>query len=236
MKYLGHILGRGVIRPQKDKVQAVQECQRPKTQKDVRSFLGLVGWYRRFVPDFARRAAPLTDLTRKSGFAKIQWGEEQERAFLDLKGALCKDPVLQSPDFEQHFTVQTDASGVGLGAVLLQGEGDNMKPVAYVSRKLFPRETRYASVELECLAVKWALDTLKYYLLGRDFTLETDHRALRWLGSMKDSNARITRWFLALQPFRFTVQYRAGRQNTEADFLSRHPVGETPEVVGNVRR
>jgi hypothetical protein len=236
VKYLGHILGRGVIRPQKDKVQAVQECQRPKTQKDVRSFLGLVGWYRRFVPDFARRAAPLTDLTRKSGFAKIQWGEEQERAFLDLKGALCKDPVLQSPDFEQHFTVQTDASGVGLGAVLLQGEGDNMKPVAYVSRKLFPRETRYAAVELECLAVKWALDTLKYYLLGRDFTLETDHRALRWLGSMKDSNARITRWFLALQPFRFTVQYRAGRQNTVADFLSRHPVGETPEVVGNVRR
>ena len=111
-----------------------------------------------------------------------------------------------------------------------------MKPVAHVSRKLCPRETRYAAVELECLAVKWALDTLKYYLLGRDFTLETDHRSLQWLGRMKDSNARITRWFLTLQPYRFTVQYRAGKQNTVADFLSRHPVGETPEVVGNVRR
>ena len=86
----------------KDKVQAVQECQRPKTLKDVRSFLGLMGWYHRIVADFARRAAPVTDLTRKSGFAEIQWRKEKERAFLDLKGALCKDPVLQSPDFEQH--------------------------------------------------------------------------------------------------------------------------------------
>lgn len=155
---------------------------------------------------------------------------------MDLKETLCKNPVLQSPDFEKHFTVQTDASGVGLGAVLLQGEGVDKKPVAYISRKLFPRETRYAAIELECLAVKWALDTLKYYLLGRDFTLETDHRALQWLGRMKDSNARVTRWFLALQPYRFTVQYRAGKQNTVADFLSRHPVVETPKGEGNVRK
>ena len=104
-----------------------------------------------------------------------------------------------------------------------------------VYRRRF-RETRYAAVELECLAVKWALDTFKYYLLGRDFSVETDHRALQWLGRMKDSNARVTRWFLALQPYRFTVQYRAGTQNTVADFLSRHPVGETPEGEGNVRR
>lgn len=236
VKYLGHVLGRGVIRPQKDKVEAVQDCPRPQTKKDVRSFLGLVGWYRRFVPDFARRAAPLLDLTRKSSSTQLQWGKEQDKAFLDLKETLCKDPVLQSPDFGEHFTVQTDASGVGFGAVLLQGEGDDKKPVAYISRKLFPRETRYAAIELECLAVKWALDTLKYYLLGRDFTLETDHRALQWLGRMKDSNARITRWFLALQPYRFTVQYRAGKQNIVADFLSRHPVGETPKGEGNVRK
>lgn len=236
VRYLGHALGRGVIRPQKDKVQAVLDCPRPQTKKDVRSFLGLVGWYRRFVPDFARRAAPLSDLTRKSGTSQIHWGKEQEGAFQDLKEALCKDPVLQSPDFDQPFTVQTDASGVGLGAVLLQGDGEDQKPVAYISRKLFPRETRYAAVELECLAVKWALDSLKYYLLGRDFTLETDHRALQWLGRMKDSNARITRWFLALQPYRFSVRYRPGRQNQVADFLSRHPAVETPEGVGNVRR
>ncbi|KAL2102386.1 hypothetical protein ACEWY4_001554 [Coilia grayii] len=235
VRYLGHIIGKGVIKPQKDKVEAVRDCPRPQTKKDVRSFLGLAGWYRRFIPNFATRAAPLTDLTKKSGAAKVQWGDVQERAFQDLKGALLCEPVLQSPDFEQPFTVQTDASGVGLGAVLLQGEAEQQKPVAYISRKLFPRETRYSVVELECLAVKWALETFKYYLLGRDFLLETDHKALQWLGKMKDSNARITRWFLSLQPFRFTVQYRAGAQNPVADFLSRHPGGEPSEGGGNVK-
>ena len=235
VRYLGYVLGRGLIKPQKEKVQAIQDCPQPQTQKDVRSFLGLVGWYRRFVADFSTRAAPLSDLTRKSGSSRLQWGAEQERAFSDLKGALCQGPVLQSPDFDKPFTVQTDASGIGLGAVLLQGEGADQRPVAFISRKLFPRETRYAAVELECLAIKWALDTLRYYLLGRDFKLETDHRALQWLGRMKDSNARITRWFLALQPYRFQVQYRAGKQNVVADFLSRHPGGETSEGEGNVR-
>ena len=235
VRYLGHVLGRGLIRPQMDKVQAIKDCPQPQTKKDVRSFLGLAGWYRRFVPDFATRAAPLSDLTRKSGSSRVQWGADQEGAFNDLKGALCHDPVLQSPDFNKPFTVQTDASGIGLGAVLLQGEGTDQRPVAYISRKLFPRETRYAAVELECLAIKWALDTFKYYLLGRDFLLETDHRALQWLGRMKDSNARITRWFLALQPYRFLVKYRAGKQNVVADFLSRHPGGETSEGEGNVR-
>ncbi|XP_041945156.1 uncharacterized protein LOC121707019 [Alosa sapidissima] len=235
VRYLGHVLGRGLIRPQTDKVQAIRDCPQPQTKKEVRSFLGLAGWYRRFVPDFASRAAPLSDLTRKSGSGQLQWGAEQERAFNDLKGALCQGPVLQSPDFDQPFTVQTDASGIGLGAVLLQGEGSDQRPVAYISRKLFPRETRYAAVELECLAIKWALDTFKYYLLGRDFLLQTDHQALQWLGRMKDSNARITRWFLALQPYRFQVEYRPGKQNVVADFLSRHPGGETSEVEGNVR-
>lgn len=224
-KYLGYLLGRGVIRPQQDKVQAVKNCLRPHTKTEVKSFLGLVGWYRRFIPNFSTRAAPLTDLTRKSGSTQLPWGAEQERAFLDLKQALCDDPVVQSPNFDLPFTVQTDASRVGLGAVLLQGEGVSQRPVAYVSRKLWPRETRYSAVELECLAVKWALDTFKYYLLGRDFTLETDHRALQWLHKMRDSNDRIARWALEMQPYRFIVQYRPGQINTVADFLSRHPDG-----------
>ena len=234
--YLGHVVGCGVIQPQRDKVEAIRNCQQPKTKKDVRSFLGLAGWYRRFVPNFATRAAPLTDLTRKSGSVNVPWEEQHQKAFMDLKEALCSGPVLRSPDFEKPWTVQTDASGVGLGAVLLQGEGEQQRPVAYISRKLFPRETRYSAIELECLAVKWALDTFRYYLLGRDFVLETDHRALKWLGTMKDTNARITRWFLALQPFKFHVQHRAGKQNMVADFLSRHPGVEPPEVEGNVKR
>ena len=117
--------------------------------------------------------------------------------------------------------MQTDASGVGLGAVLLRGEGVNQRLVQYISRKLFPRETKYSTVEKEALAMKWALDTLRYYLLGDEFLLETDHWALQWISRMKDSNARIARWYLSLQPYRFRIQYRLGRQNVVADVLSR---------------
>ncbi|KAI3377106.1 hypothetical protein L3Q82_000303 [Scortum barcoo] len=224
-QYLGYVLGGGVIKPVQDKVEAIRARERPTTRKQVKSFLGLVGWYRRFIPGFSARAAPLTDLTSTTK-TKVMWGEEQEKAFQDLKQALCQEPVLQSPNFDLPFTVQTDASNRGIGGVLLQGEGEEKKPVAYISRKLFSRETRYSAVELECLAIKWAIDTFKYYLLGREFNLETDHKALQWLERMKDTNSRITRWFLSLQPYRFSIHYRPGKQNTVADFLSRNVVGE----------
>ena len=142
----------------------------------------------------------------------MKWTPECEAAFKDLKDCLCNEPVLQCPDLSRPFVVQTDASGVGLGAVLLQGEGEDQRPVQYISRKLFPRETRYSTVEKEALAVKWALDTLKYYLLGAEFVLETDHRALQWMNRMRDSNARITRWYLSLQPFCFRIRYRPGNK------------------------
>lgn len=220
--YLGYILGGGTIRPQISKVDAIRNAQPPTTKKGVRSFLGLIGWYRRFIPNFSSRAASLTDLTRKNSPNKVVWSAECEAAFQDLKECMCLEPVLQSPDFSLPFTVQTDASGLGLGAVLLQGEGEDKRPVQYVSRKLFPRETRYSTIEKECLAIKWALDTLRYYLVGKDFVLETDHRALQWLHRMRDFNSRITRWHLSLQPYRFSVRYKAGKDNVIADFLSRH--------------
>ena len=109
---------------------------------------------------------------------------------------------------------------MGLGAVLLQEVEGEMKPVAYLSRRLLDRETRYSTVEKECLAMKWAIDTLRYYLLGRHFILETDHRALQWLNRMRDANMRIAGWYLALQPYDFTVRYRSGRSNVVADCLS----------------
>ena len=220
--YLGYVLGGGTIRPQVSKVEAIHGCQPPTTKKGVRSFLGLVGWYRRFIPNFSSRAACLTDLTRKTSPNKVVWTPECEVAFRDLQERMCSEQVLQSPDFSLPFTVQTDASGLGLGAVLLQGDGENKMPVQYVSRKLFPRETRYSTIDKEGLAIKWALDTLKYYLVGKEFVLETDHRPLQWLHRMRDSNSRITRWHLSLQPYKFTVKYRAGKDNVIADFLSRH--------------
>ncbi|XP_078797929.1 uncharacterized protein LOC144989406 [Oryzias latipes] len=222
-KYLGYLLGQGEVRPQVDKVKAILDCQRPRTKKEVRSFLGLAGWYRRFVPQFATIAAPLTALTTKAQKNPVPWDDECEKAFRALKQQLCSSPVLRSPNFENKFLVQVDASAVGVGAVLAQGEEGAEQPILYLSRKLLPRETRYSAVEKEGLAIKWALESLRYYLLGRDFDLETDHRALTWIHSMKDHNNRLTRWYLALQPFKFTIRHRPGRTNVVADYLSRLP-------------
>lgn len=185
--------------------------------------MGLIGWYRRFVSDFATLAVPLTNLLAKGIKNPIPWTEDCENAFVKLKERICADPVLQSPDFTQRFLVQVDASATGLGAVLLQGATGEERPVTYLSRKLLPRETRYSAVEKECLAIKWALESLRYYLLGREFDLETDHRALTWIHSMKDRNSRVTRWYLSLQPYNFKVRHRPGKQNVVADYLSRFP-------------
>lgn len=153
----------------------------------------------------------------------MTWTEECEEAFYTLKKCLCSSPVLCSHDFSKRFLVQVDASAVGLGAVLAQGDPGEEKPILYLSRKLLPRETRYSAVEKEGLAIKWALESLQYYLLGREFDLETDHRALTWINSMKDHNSRLTRWYLSLQPFKFIVRHRPGKSNKVADYLSRLP-------------
>lgn len=223
-KYLGYLVGHGEVRPQVDKVEAIKNSSRPRTRKQVRSFLGLVGWYRRFIPNFSTIAAPLTDLTSKAARNPVQWTEECERAFNTLKICLCSSPVLQSADFTQRFLVQVDASSVGIGAVLAQGKPGEERPVLYLSRKLLPREQRYSTIEKECLAIKWALESLRYYLLGREFDLDTDHRALTWIQTMKDHNARVTRWYLALQPYRFQIRHKSGKQNLLADYLSRLPM------------
>lgn len=143
---MGYVLGNGVIKPRIQNIQAIQSCPLPSTKKQVRSFLGLAGWYRRFIPLFATRAAPLTDLTRKSSPNQIQWTEQTRLAFQNVRDALVTNPVLYSPDFEKIFVLQTDASEVGLalGVVLKQEQGGELHPVAYLSRKLYPRETRYS--------------------------------------------------------------------------------------------
>lgn len=221
VEYLGYVVGYGQVRPQVGKVEAIQAYPVPTTKRKVCAFVGLIGWYSKFIPHFAERAAALTDLTKGSAPNRVKWTRECERAFNDLKGAITNDSVLHSPDFAQPFTLQTDASGVGIGAVLLQEVKGERRPVVFLSRKLQDRETRYSTIEKECLAIKWAVESLRYYLLGRHFVLETDHRALRWLQQMKDSNMRIARWYLSLQPYDFIVNYQSGKTNLVADSLSR---------------
>ncbi|XP_023814763.2 uncharacterized protein LOC111947970 [Oryzias latipes] len=232
-EYLGYTIGGGLIKPQVNKVQAIESCPLPQTRKQLRSFLGLAGFYHKFIPSFSARAAPLTDMTGSRCPNKIRWTTESVTAFRDIQQSLSKDPILHSPDFNKPFILQTDASQRGIGAVLLQYTSDDRHPVAYISRKLLPREIHYSIVEKEALAVKWAMDSFKYYLLGREFTLETDHRALQWLEKMKDTNARITRWYLAMQPYRYKVNYIPGRDNITADYLSRAP-DEGSEGEGSV--
>lgn len=141
-------------------------------------------------------------------------------AFNTLNRQMCSGPILISPDFTKAFIVQVDASAVGIGAVLAQGDMGEERPIAFLSRKLLPRESRYSTVEKEGLVIKWALESLGYYLLGREFTLETDHRALTWIHTMKDHNSQVTRWYLSLQPYQFKVRHRPGPQNKIADYLS----------------
>lgn len=220
-EYLGFVIGGGQVKPQVQKVEAIQSCPLPQTRKQLKSFLGMSGWYHRFIPNYSARASLLTDMTSLKGPNTLLWSEEAKEAYRDIQQALSRDPVLNCPDFQQEFVLQTDACDKGLGAVLLQGPPNDRHPIAFISRKLYPRETRYSTIEKECLAIKWALDSLRYYLLGRHFVLETDHKALKWLERMKDTNNRITRWYLAMQPYKFDVHHIPGKQNATADFLSR---------------
>ena len=219
--FLGHIIGGGCVRPDPEKLEAVLTWPVPTTKRAVRSFLGLCGYYRRFIPNFATLATPLTNATAKAAPNQVDWSEDCEEAFCVLKQVLTSPPLVFSPDFTRRFVVHTDASDVGIGAVLAQTVDDQEHPVAYASRKLLPRERRYATVEKEGLAVKWAILKFAPYLLGRTFTLVTDHRPLSWIAHHSSANARVARWAIALQPFSFTVKYRPGAENGNADGLSR---------------
>lgn len=154
----------------------------------------------------------------------VRWSKKAEEAFFQLKRMLCSRLILKSPDFTKEFLVQTDASEVGLGAVLSQTHKGEEHPVLYISRKLAKHEKNYATIEKECLAIKWALEALKYHLLGRKFVLMTDHAPLQWMARNKESNGRITRWFLSLKTFNFSVVHRPGRCHGNADALSRKDV------------
>ncbi|KAL0169058.1 hypothetical protein M9458_037280, partial [Cirrhinus mrigala] len=210
--YLGFQVGRGLIQPQEKKVEAIRKASQPLTKTQVRAFLGLAGYYRCFIPNFSSLAAPLTDLTRKGQPEKIHWTSAAKKAFVQLKVALTSSTL--------PLPAADGCRNTGLGAVLSQIQEGEEHPVLYISRKLSPAERNYATVEKEALAIKWAVLELRYYLLGCKFTLVTDHAPLQWMARAKETNARVTRWFLALQDFHFEVRHRAGATNNDADGLS----------------
>jgi hypothetical protein len=222
LTFLGHKLGTQGLCPTPEMLEKIEGAPPPTTKKQLRSFLGLVGYYRAFVPNFAALAVPLTDLTSKGSPNQLLWGESQQKAFVALKRYVCNPPVLRLPDLRKPFVLQTDASCEGIGAILLQEERGIKHPVAFASKKLLPRERNYSTIEREALAIVWGVQKFENFLYGQEFYLETDHQPLQYLNNAKFQNGRLMRWALALQPYRFTVRAIKGSQNVGADFLSRH--------------
>ncbi|XP_076047435.1 uncharacterized protein LOC143028970 [Oratosquilla oratoria] len=221
VQFLGHTLGEGRCGCQDSKIMKIKNASRPTTKKQVRSFLGLVGYYRRFIPNFAVLALPLTELLNKNAPNKLTWRPEQEEAFTTLKNLLCKEPILQLPGFNQPFILRTDASQEGIGAILMQERDGDIFPVSYHSRKLKPAEWNYSTVEKELLAVVEGIKKYYYFLYGDKFILETDHLPLSSLRTSKNANARIMRWALYLQQFNVVIRYIKGSSNVGADLMSR---------------
>ena len=227
--YLGHVITAEGILPNPDKVKAVKEFRNPTNVKEVREFLGLAGYYRRFVPNFARVAGPLHSLTRQE--VPFHWTGECQQSFDRLKQLLSEPPVLAYPDFARPFTLHTDASGKGLGAVLEQeGEEGKNHPVAYASRTLSKHEKNYGITDLEALGVVWALRHFRAYLLGHACVVVTDHAPLRALLKAKHQSGKLARWGQTIAEFNVEIKYRPGRQHSNADALSRAPLESVNSV------
>ena len=215
IKFLGHIITKEGIAVDPSKVLAIQTWRKPRSVTEVRSFMGMAGYYRRFIRDFAKKSTPLTQLTKKE--QPFVWSEKCEEAFRQLKEDLTQAPVLKIPEANEDFVVYTDASGSGLGAVLMQ---DN-QVVAYASRQLKPGEVKYATHDLELAAVVYALKLWRHYLLGAKFKLFTDHKSLKYLFSQKELNMRQHRWVEFLAAYDLDMLYTPGKANKVADALSR---------------
>ena len=194
---------------------------RPTTKKQIKSFMGLAGYYRDFIPNFAALAAPLSDLTRKGQPNKVEWGEAQEKAYQSIKAILTKEPVLRLPDPTKTYFLQTDASDSGIGAVLMQKHDGKLFPVCYASKKLSSAERNYSTIEKECLAIVWGFKRFHLYLYGVSFVLQTDHEPLKYMNSAKFANGRLMRWAMFLQSYNFRVEAIKGSENVGADYLSR---------------
>ena len=223
--YLGHVIRPGYLEVAEKNTEAVRKAVYPRTQTELKSFLGSCNVYRRFIPNFARVAAPLNSLLRKGeAFRLPSPNEEQTEAFETLRSSLISPPILRLPQEGQEFSVDTDACDKQIGCALMQVQEDGKRyPIGFWSRSLTAPERNYSASERECLAVVWAVQLLRPYLEHKHFVLFTDHQALRWIFDLSDLHGRLGRWRLRLLQYDFTVKYRKGADNVIADCISRLP-------------
>ncbi|KAJ9539497.1 hypothetical protein OSB04_032230 [Centaurea solstitialis] len=215
VQFLGHLVNREGIKVDPAKVEAVMKWETPKSPTEIRSFLGLAGYYRRFIQDFSKVAVPLTKLTRKN--VSFVWGEEQQSAFETLRQKLCEAPVLTLPEGVEDMTVYCDASYHGLGCVLMQ----RGKVISYASRQLKTHEVNYPTHDLELAAVVFALKLWRHYLYGVKCTIYTDHNSLRYFLDQPNLNMRQRRWLDVVKDYDCEILYHPGKANVVADALSR---------------
>lgn len=215
--FCGHTLSPNGVIPLEDNIRKILERAVPNSRKSVRSFLGMSGFYRKFIRNYAELAEPLTRLTREN--VDFQWGKEQVTSYDALVHSLCSRPLLGYPDWSKRFTIEVDASNVGIGAVVHQ---DGI-PIEYGSRVLNAAESRYSTTEKEILAAVFFIEKFRYYLAGKEFTLVTDHQPFVFLQNQRDPHHKYARWVARLQSYSFEIRYKPGKDNTVPDFFSREP-------------
>jgi hypothetical protein len=222
LNFLGHIISKNGIQPDPAKTMAVKEFPIPTNLTELRGFLGLASYYRRFVKDFAKIAAPLHQLMRKD--QPFIWTTEHQEVFEELKSRLISAPILIYPDFEKPFILYTDASSFGLGAVLSQKVEDGKEHVvAYASKRTDNTQKNYYASELECLAVVWTIQLFRPYLQSKiPFTLVTDHSALKGLFNKPKISGKLARWIMTLNEYDFKIEHWKGRIHSNVDPLSRY--------------
>lgn len=215
--FLGHWITAEGILPDETKICAIKNFPVPKNPKEIKMFLGILSYYRKFIPNLANLAEPINKLLRKG--QRFLWSQNCQRSFDELKSLLTVSPILQYPDFTKKFVITTDASNVAIGAVL-SNEGTNL-PIAYASRILNPAERHYSTVEKELLAIVWAVKHFKPYVYGHEFVVLSDHKPLVYLFNISGASDRLMRWRIQLEEYDFKVVYTPGKGNVVADALSR---------------
>ena len=230
VEFLGHRLGANGLSVSQDKIESVQQWPIPKNATDVRAFLGLAGFYRKFVKDFSKLALPMTELTKTEN--TFVWGAAQQQSFAALKTALCTAPVLLVADPTKPYTLSCDACDYAIGATLQQDQGHGLQPVAYMSRKLKPAEVNYDTREKEFLALHDACLHWRHYLhSGQPFTLQSDHASLKYHKTMPNLSGRLARWIEHMAEFDYEIEHIAGAKNVVPDALSRRADLKSLELV-----